>query len=120
MTKKNISLKIANLNNNIQYNPFEIDIKSPITPSKEEFNTMEHFYQEEDKLVISRSDLTKIIRNQFYNEINFKQSQDDILNQIDYFWHNKQVSKWLYQKIMGGVTRMIHDGKKPCPICLDE
>jgi len=102
---------------------------SPLTPnpfnSSPKKDTMAHFYEAENKEIISYSDLKTQLKLRFAKQMRDQLSQqnkeinvDNVTQEMDNIWHNLPVELGTYSRIMGCVTRTLSSSKnKPCPIC---
>lgn len=109
----NLKLNIPRLSNSINELKLNIPISplSPLSPASSIVKTMSQFYENEDKEIISYSDLLNQLKRKF--------NEAKLTDEFDYIWHNQQIKYEQYNKIMGSVTRSISSEKnKICPICL--
>jgi hypothetical protein len=89
----------------------------------EEMNTMDYFYKQDSKLILSVSDLSSSIMKvygkellEYYDQLNIK--NDDSFKLFDYFWHNKQIKLIDYQFMMGMVSKIYHTSEEiQCVYC---
>ena len=86
-------------------------------------NTMDYFYKQDSKLILSVSDLSSAIMKvygkellEYYDQLNI--TNDDFYTLVDYFWHNKQIRRIDYHFVMGMVSKIYHTTEElQCVYC---